>query len=450
MHQTWQQLLDESLGAAWRERVSDESLWQELQAVDDSRFWRVSQQIKARMLVSVRARLQHEYATKGLSPFQLREVVKYLDPANPNVLTIGFARRFATYKRASLLLRDPERLARLFAHQGRPLVFLFAGKAHPADEPGKAVLREIKQLMLEPHGIGRVVFLEDYDIQLARWLVAGCDVWLNNPIAPLEASGTSGIKAALNGSLNLSVLDGWWAEGFERDNGWGIAPANASELARQDALEAAQIYDTLESEVLPLYYERAGADFSAEWVRRSRRAMMTVIPRFNMQRVVRDYAEGSYQPAARQHFALESEGFAGARLLARWKERVHSAWPGVTIRMLSAPPRELARDESLSLRVGVSLNGLEARDVAVEFVARRELPARRSSPPALASFRETNLDGVWRARFSATGETEADGARVFKLDAQAADPGQFRTEIRVYPFHQLLAHPLELGLLKLV
>ena len=182
------------------------------------------------MLASVRERLQREYARKGLSPAQLRHVTRFLDPQRPDVLTIGFARRFATYKRAALLLRDRARLARLVNDPERPVLFLFAGKAHPADEPGKQVLREIKQLMLMPEFVGRVVFLEDYDLQLARWLVSGVDVWLNNPIAPLEASGTSGMKAAVNGRLNLSILDGWWAEGWMQDNGWGIPPVDGRRI----------------------------------------------------------------------------------------------------------------------------------------------------------------------------------------------------------------------------
>jgi starch phosphorylase len=448
LDQKWQRFLDEALGAEWRERLSDEEFWRALARVPDERFWRVSQTVKSRMLAGVRERLHREYARKGLSPAQLRHVVRHLDPDKPDVLTVGFARRFATYKRASLLMRDRARFAALLANAQRPILFLFAGKAHPADEPGKDVLREIKQLMLTPEFIGRVVFLEDYDIQLARWLVAGCDVWLNNPIAPLEASGTSGIKAALNGSLNLSVLDGWWAEGFDRDNGWGIAPAFVRDQGRRDALELEQIYDTLEEEVLPLYYARNGAGYSAEWVRRSKRAMMTAIPRFNMRRVVCDYAEGVYDPAARQHAALRSHEFAGARALAEWKRRVRAAWPKVEIRELSAPARELPRSEPLRLRVAVALNGLQPADVAVEFVARRELPARVTEMPALASFRGGAPDGIWKAKLEPTGETEADGAAVFALDAKTFECGQFNTEIRVFPSHELLSHPLELGLLK--
>src|SRR5579863_6506418 len=229
------------------------------------------------MLANVRERLQREYERKGLSAAQLRHVTRFLDPQRPEILTLGFARRFATYKRATLLLRDRARLARLVNHPQHPVVLVFAGKAHQADEPGKYVLREIRQLMMSEEFAGRIVFLEDYDLQLARSLDSGVDVWLNNPIAPLEASGTSGMKAAINGRLNLSILDGWWAEGWMQDNGWGISPVSVADSGRRDTLEAELILDTLTEEVLPLYYDNSAPTCPPEWVRRSKRAMTTVI-----------------------------------------------------------------------------------------------------------------------------------------------------------------------------
>ena len=200
------------MGTDWRERLNDAAFWQGLERIPEQLFWQTAQDVKARMLAGVRERLRRQYANRGLSVAELRHVTRLLDPQRPDVLTLGFARRFATYKRAALLLRDRARLAKLIDGSDRPVLFLFAGKAHPADQPGQQILREIKQLMLSHEFAGNIVFLEDYDIELARWLVSGVDVWLNNPIAPLEASGTSGIKAAINGRLNLSVLDGWWAE----------------------------------------------------------------------------------------------------------------------------------------------------------------------------------------------------------------------------------------------
>ncbi|HEY2417857.1 MAG TPA: alpha-glucan family phosphorylase, partial [Steroidobacteraceae bacterium] len=365
----------------------------------------------------------------------------------PNTLTLGFARRFATYKRASLMMRDRVRLAKLVGDPERPVLFLFAGKAHPADLPGQQVLREIKQLMLTPEFAGSVVFLEDYDLQLARWLVTGVDVWLNNPVAPLEASGTSGIKAAVNGRLNLSILDGWWAEGFDQDNGWGIPGANVQDTNRRDELDSAAMLDALEEEVVPLYYARNAQGYSSEWVRRCKRAMTTVIPLFNMGRVVQDYARGLYYPAASHYQRLTHDGLAAAAALAAWKQRVREAWPGVRLRRLSEAPRELPRAGVLNLRIAAALNGLKAPDVRIEFVAQRVLPQARSELPALSSFRKTP-DDLWQAALRATGETDADGAMVYELQASPPTCGQFAFEIRIRPAHELLAHPFELGLLK--
>ena len=448
LHQTWTDFFDRELSRDWRERLRDPEFWNVLEQVPDDRYWATAQSVKSRMLASVRERLQREYARKGLSPAQLRHVTRFLDPLRPDVLTIGFARRFATYKRAALLLRDRARLAKLVSNPARPLIFLYAGKAHPADEPGKQVLREIRLLMTTPEFVGRIIFLEDYDLQLARWLVSGVDIWLNNPIAPLEASGTSGIKAAINGRLNLSVLDGWWAEGWMQDNGWGIPPANVQDPDRRDALEAEMILETLEDEVLPLYYDRNEDGYSPEWVKRSKRAMITVIPRFNMRRVLFDYTQGLYLPAARHYRRLASDGFAGASRLAEWKQRVRQAWPKVSLRLLADLPPDLPRGQRLHLRIAAGLNGLQPADVRVEFVARRLLPEADLAPPPLSSYGRPPCDGLWSAALTATGEQEGDGAMVFALDAESKECGQFATEVRIYPWHELLTHPYELGLMK--
>jgi starch phosphorylase len=448
LHQRWTDFFDRELGREWRDRLRDSDFWQALWGVPNERYWAMAQEVKARMLANVRERLQREYARKGLSPAQLRHVTRFLDPLRPGVFTLGFARRFATYKRATLLLRDRARLTRLLHNAERPVVLLFAGKAHPADEPGKYPLRELRQLMMSQEFVGRIIFLEDYDLQLARSLVSGVDVWLNNPIAPLEASGTSGIKAAINGRLNLSVLDGWWAEGWEQDNGWGIPPASVQDPERRDALEAELILGTLEEEVLPLYYARDESGCPVDWVKRSKRAMMTVIPRFNMRRVLFDYTQGLYMPAAAQYRRLAADGFTGARSLAEWKQRVRAAWPKVSLKLLSDVARDVPRGERVRLRVAAGLNGLAPTDVRVEFAATRLLPQADLSPPPLSSYARTVRDGVWQAAFTATDERETDGAVIFALDVEPPECGQFRTEVRIYPWHELLSHPYELGLMK--
>jgi glycogen phosphorylase len=448
LHQRWMEFFDRELGGEWRERLRDPDFWRALEQVPDERYWATARDVKSRMLANVRERLHREYQRKGGSPAQLRHVTRLLDPQRPDVLTLGFARRFATYKRATLLLRDRARLARLINNPERPMVLLFAGKAHPADEPGKQVLRELRQLMMSQEFVGRIIFLEDYDLQLARSLVSGVDVWLNNPIAPLEASGTSGIKAAINGRLNVSILDGWWAEGYTSDNGWGIPPANVQDPERRDALEAEMILGTLEEEVLPLYYDRDETGCPREWVQRSKRAMTTVIPRFNMRRVLFDYTRGLYLPAAAHYRRLAADGFTGARTLADWKQRVRAAWPKVSLKLLSDTARDLPRGERLRLRIAAGLNGLGPADVRVEFAALRLLPETDLSPPPLSSYAQTRRDGLWEAALSATDEHDVDGAVIFALDVEPPECGQFRTEVRIYPWHELLSHPCELGLMK--
>jgi len=292
------------------------------------------------------------------------------------------------------------------------------------------------------------VFLEDYDMQLARWMVTGVDVWLNNPITPLEASGTSGIKAAVNGRLNLSILDGWWAEAFDGDNGWGIPGADVNDDRRRDELDSAAVLDAIEEEVAPLYYDRNASGFSHGWVQRSRHAMSTVIPRFNMRRTVRDYLAGMYLPSARQGERLLADNAAGATALAAWKSRVRASWPSVRIVSVRDEPRGVEPGSPLRMTVSVDLGGLTAADLRVEFKARRLLPESKFDLAPLCSFGHEPPEGQWRAEFTPTGMATGDGTAVYSVSAVPPTTGQFQLEVRVYPWHELLSHPLEVGLMK--
>jgi glycogen phosphorylase len=442
----WVSFFDSQIGINWRERLSDRDFWQALEAVPDPMYWEVAQAIKSRMLAGVRERLRREFARKGLSTTQLGRITGLIDPSNPNVLTLGFARRFATYKRASLLLRDRARLAKLIDGSERSVLFIFAGKAHPADLPGQNILREIKQLMLTPEFAGNVLFLEDYDMQLARWLVSGVDVWLNTPITPLEASGTSGMKAAINGRLNLSVLDGWWSEAYDGTNGWGIPGAQTQDNDRRDALDTDAIMHTLEHEVVPQYYGRNSAGYSPEWVHACKRAMMTVIPQFNSQRMVRDYQSGAYLPAAATGAALAADGLAGAKDLSAWKQRVRARWSGVSVHYIGDVAPVLSRTARLTVRVAVQLNGLLPTDVAVEFVGARRLPRDVVDRPVLSSYGAPISAHSWVASLQPNGSS--DGATIYECEVEPPASGQYSIEVRVRPSHRLLTHPLELGLLK--
>ncbi len=273
-------------------------------------------------------------------------------------------------------------------------------------------------------------------------------MWLNNPIAPLEASGTSGIKAAVNGVLNLSILDGWWAEAFDGENGWGIPGADVQDANRRDELDSDTILDTIEEEVMPLYYDRNARGLSTEWIRRCKRSMRTVVPRFNMRRTVRDYVAGMYRPAALQGERLMANGGAGADRLASWKRRIYAAWERVGIEVLPDAAREAQVAAPLVMRVAVNLGGLEPADVRVEFKAKRMVPEAVFEPAALCSFGHGLPTGQWREELRFTGERTADGAAVYELSAVAPGAGQYLPELRVYPWHELLTHPLEMGLMK--
>jgi len=292
-----QGLLDHHLPADWRDRQEEPATWDAVRRIPDEAFWDVHLAAKRDLLEYMRDRTRARWLEGGFDPGQVVAAGPFLDP---EVLTIGFARRFATYKRATLLFHDADRLARLLTDPARPIQIVWAGKAHPADEGGKRLIQEIFWRARDPRFGGRIAFVEDYDMSVAARLVAGVDVWLNNPRAPLEASGTSGMKGGANGVANLSILDGWWIEGWRADpaNGWGITPA-ALEDGSQDTAEATAIYDLLEHAVAPRYYARDGDGLPREWIALAKEAIATVAPEFSAQRMLIDYIRRLYLPAAR-------------------------------------------------------------------------------------------------------------------------------------------------------
>ena len=289
-------LYDRHLGKGWHERSSEASIWQGIENVDDGELWETHLNLKSRLLQFVRRRLVEQSERRGEPKSALRRLEGVL---SPDALTIGFARRFATYKRAGLILADIENLAAMVNNPKRPVQFVFAGKAHPHDEPGKRMLQQIAELMRNSHFADKVVFVEDYDINVGRHLVQGVDVWLNNPRRPLEASGTSGQKVVLNGGLNLSVLDGWWAEAYDGQNGFSIGTGRThSNMAVHDAQDADALHRTLHDEVIPLYYQRDLDGLPRGWIKRMKRTIRTLGWRFNADRMVMDYTLKCYVPAA--------------------------------------------------------------------------------------------------------------------------------------------------------
>jgi len=289
-------LYDRHLGSGWHARSSEAKTWEGIEDVDDGELWETHLSLKSRLLEFVRSRAVEQARRRAESPELLRRLSRVL---SPDALTIGFARRFATYKRANLILADMERLASMVNNPKRPVQFVFAGKAHPHDEPGKKVLQQIAELMRDSQFGDHFVFVEDYDINVGRYLVQGVDVWLNNPRRPLEASGTSGQKVVLNGGLNLSILDGWWAEAFDGLNGFAIGEGRThSNLDVHDSRDGEDLYRTLLDEVIPLYYDRDRDGLPRGWIKRMKRTIRTLGWRFNADRMVMDYTLKCYIPAA--------------------------------------------------------------------------------------------------------------------------------------------------------
>jgi glycogen phosphorylase len=291
------ELYEQFMDTGWRDGLDDPAFWDHVRQVPDDALWAVRLHLKRQLAAFIRERARIQWQIGGAHPVQVVAGGVLIDPY---ALTIGFARRFATYKRATLLLHDVDRLRRIVNNPARPVQFIFAGKAHPSDDPGKHLIQDLYRVVKDAGLGGRMVFLEDYDINVARQLVQGVDVWLNTPRRPMEASGTSGQKAAVNGVVNFSVLDGWWREGYNGSNGWAIGDESSSaNPAEQDAADAASLFDTLEKEIVPLYYERPhDTGVPSGWVRVIKESIRTLLPMFGTRRMLKEYMTEMYVPAA--------------------------------------------------------------------------------------------------------------------------------------------------------
>ena len=361
------ELLDRYIGPGLQERPEDPTVWERAESIPAGELWRVHELRRERLVLFARERLRAQWARQGSRRLASRAAE---DALRPDALTICFARRFATYKRANLLFRDPERLARLLGDEKRPVQLIVAGKAHPLDGPAKDMLRDVVRDSQRPPLRDRIVFLEDYDMHVARYLVQGADVWLNVPRRPLEASGTSGMKAAVNGALNLSVLDGWWAEGYSPDAGWAIGGGEQYEDPEEnDAVEAEALYTLLERDVIPLFFQRDSSGRPRDWTSMMTASIRRLGAAFNTGRMVRDYAERAYLPAHRAAAALDARDGAAARELAGWRERMRAAWPQVSVTSSVRADGPIAVGSEVSVEALVTLGGLSVDDVQVEVVA---------------------------------------------------------------------------------
>ncbi|MDR9425380.1 MAG: alpha-glucan family phosphorylase [Marinobacter sp.] len=416
----------------WKSELRNTEFWNFIDKIPDYHYWSVHKALKQQMTEFIGRRLERQHSRNGTGQSVTRRMTAKLTSPEKDAMVIGFARRFATYKRATLIFSDLPRLERILTNPDRPVVLVFAGKAHPQDHPGQQLIKVIHDLSMQPSLFGHIVLLEDYDQAMARRLLSGVDVWLNTPEYPKEASGTSGEKAAMNGAVNLSVLDGWWGEGYDGSNGWAITPRNTElDPEFRNREEARDLLDLLEHEVVPLYYNRAAQGYSEGWVSRSKASMKTITPRFNAQRMVMDYATNYYQPATRQGLRLMQNQGELARELADWKARIRSAWHGVSIKVRGCVEERCNWDEEVELTVELDLNGLAPEDVRVECMVTVECSGTHADPGPDS--------------FLLQPAEELDGKTLFTARVTPPFPGLQTLRLRAYPYHEALTHPLEMG-----
>ena len=428
----WANLYDMRFGRSWRDELLNIEYWERIDEIPDHSYWSLRQSLKTELSKNVLQRALLQYRRNGCSEALMERLTQNIAEDEPDILTIGFARRFATYKRATLLFSDPERLKRILNDPEHPVLLIFSGKAHPHDVPGQELIRQIHEFSLNPDFIGRILLLEDYDLAMARKLVTGVDVWLNTPEYPLEASGTSGQKAGMNGVINLSVLDGWWAEGFNGENGWAITPhAPHFDASYRNHEEASELLNLLENQVIPLYYNRNNQGYSEGWVEISKASMKSCIPHFNAQRMVRDYIRNYYAPASSQTRAYSKDDFKGARELAVWKQKVNQSWGEVSLRSDGDSVKSIMSGKSLKIRVAAQLGELAPEDIILECIVGTE-----------------NKHGDFIARkhfrFEPVGSND-NAEALFELALLPPLPGLQFFKIRGYPYHKLLSHPFETG-----
>ncbi len=423
--------MDDLLGRhvlpTWPEAAPDR--WSAVRQLGDEELWRVRDQGRERLVAFVRRRLRASLVDRGLNGSDISWADEVLDA---KALTVCFARRFATYKRATLLLTQPDRLRALLASPERPVQLVFAGKAHPADDLGKEMIRQIVSFSSQPDVRHHVVFVPDYDIAVARTLYQGADVWLNNPRRPLEACGTSGEKAALNGSLNCSVLDGWWDEMFDGENGWAISSAEGvDDLTKRDQLEADSLFSLLEDQIVPLFYERTEGPVPRRWARRVKASLASLGPQVSASRMVRDYVEELYEPTAARADLLAATDGARARSLAAWKERIAASWKGVHIDALDTDAAALDLGTEREVEVVVALGDLGPDDVEVQLL---HGPVGRND----------ELQAATVVTLALAGPVEDDHLR-YRGGFTCDRTGRYGLTVRIVPSHPDLVTPLELG-----
>lgn len=398
-------LFDRYLGTTWKDEPGDQSIWQRISQIPDAEIWRSHERRRERLVSFARTRLKTQLVRRGASPNEIAYADEVLDP---EALTIGFARRFAGYKRGDLIFRDLQRLKQLLTDKNRPVQIIIAGKAHPSDNVGKEVIKNIIHMTRDLELRRRVVFLEDYDMNVAHYLVQGSDIWLNNPRRPAEASGTSGMKAAVNGVLNLSVLDGWWCEGYSGDNGWVIGSGEEYDSTEyQDEIESKAIYDLLEKDIVPLYYRRGMDGLPRDWIKKMKISMQSICPSYNTNRMIEEYTRKSYIQAQGQYEKLSNNNAEYAVKLSEWKRFLTQNWSQVKI---TAIEDNLSTDihlgNSFTVKAKVKLGVLKPEDVSIQIFWGHLDSKDRIDTPIVKEMKlvENAADGVFVYEGTVTGD----------------------------------------------
>jgi len=427
-------LFDRYLDPSWRINDSDANIWKDVDRIPDGELWATHNRRRERLVAFARRRLHQQMVRRGLSQ---REITTADEALNPEALTIGFARRFATYKRATLIFSDVERLKRLVNDPDRPVQFIFAGKAHPHDEEGKAFIRRIVNLARDPELAHSIVFIENYDMLVGRYLVQGVDIWLNNPRRPKEASGTSGMKVIYNGGLNCSILDGWWDEAYSPDVGWAIGNGeeyDESQEDLQDRIESEAFYNILEQDIIPSFYTRGRDGLPREWIGKVKASMKKLAPHFNTRRMVQEYAEHYYLPMYKREMDMTQPSFQTALNYAAWRQSVTNAWAQVAVRHVSLPVKSIKVGQQVEITAVVDLGRLTPSDVRVQLYIGK-----------------LNTDGSFGAEGEAIDmQPTASGKGSeynFTVTITNTISGERGISVRVVPHHQYMSTDFQSGLI---
>jgi starch phosphorylase len=427
-------LLDRYLAPSWRDEDSRAEIWAKIDTVPDAELWRTHERRRERLVAFTRRRLRHQLENRGASQHEIEAADEVL---NPDALTIGFARRFATYKRATLLFKDLDRLKRIVNNAKYPVQIIFAGKAHPHDTGGKALIREIINIARQEEFRHKIVFLENYDMNIARHLVQGVDVWLNTPQRPKEASGTSGMKVIYNGGLNCSILDGWWAEGYNPSVGWAIGNGEEypeQQWEHQDYIESEALYNILEQDIVPTFYNRGRDGLPREWIAKMKNAMRILGPYFTTRRMVEEYTQRFYVPSYENVLETTTPNFDNGLTYAAWHNKIMSAWKQIQIKDVRIPDKQVKVGTDVEVEALVSLGQLTPDDVRVQLY-----------------YGPLNTRGdigmVGEVRDMQPADSNGKGEHTFKTQVAYHSSGERGLSVRVVPYHEYLRSAFVRGLI---